>query len=95
MELIAEKVLPADAQRATLIGRAWVPGRNAGPSPVLVADGKVWDLVRVVPTVSELLNLQDPVKVAKSAVMTGWARPVGSVASLINNSHADRRDAAK
>ena len=95
MELIAEKVLPADAQRATLIGRAWVPGRNAGPSPVLVADGKVWDLVRVVPTVSELLNLQDPVKVAKSAVMTGWARPVGSVASLIDNSHADRRDAAK
>ena len=95
MELIAEKVLPADAQRATLIGRAWVPGRNAGPSPVLVADGKVWDLVRVVPTVSELLNLQDPVKVAKSAVMTGWARPVGSVADLIDNSHADRRDAAK
>jgi len=95
MELIAEKVLPADAQRATLIGRAWVPGRNAGPSPVLIADGKVWDLVRVVPTVSELLNLQDPVKVAKSAVMTGWARPVGSVASLIDNSHADRRDAAK
>jgi len=95
MELIAEKVLPADAQRATLIGRAWVPGRNAGPSPVLIADGQVWDLVRVVPTVSELLNLQDPVKVAKSAVMTGWARPVGSVASLIDNSHADRRDAAK
>ncbi|MFL6580783.1 MAG: fumarylacetoacetate hydrolase family protein [Burkholderiales bacterium] len=95
MDLIAEKVLPADVQRATLIGRAWVPGRNAGPSPVLVADDKVWDLARVVATVSELLNLQDPVKVARDAVLSGWARPIGTVADLIENSHADRRTTAK
>ena len=64
MKFSVEQVLPADADQATLVGRAWVPGRNAGPSPVLVADAKAWDLSRVVPTVSELLNLQDPVKVA-------------------------------
>ena len=95
MRFSAEQVLPADADRATLVGRAWVPGRNAGPSPVLVADDKAWDLARVVPTVSELLNLQDPVRIALDAVKSGWARPVGAIADLIANSHADRRDAAK
>src|SRR3954467_6550864 len=95
MDLIAEKILPADVQRATLIGRAWVPGRNAGPSPVLVANEKAWDLARVVPTVSELLNLQHPVKVAREAVLSGWAKPLGLVADLIANSHADRRNPAK
>src|SRR3954462_15643111 len=95
MDLIAEKILPADVQRATLIGRAWVPGRNAGPSPVLVSDDKAWDLARVVPTVSELLNLQHPVKVAREAMLSGWARPIGLVADLIENSHADRRNTAK
>src|SRR5258708_23998353 len=95
MKFAAEQVLPDDAIQATLVGRAWVPGRNAGPSPVLVADAQAWDLSRVVPTVSELLNLQDPVRVALDAVKTGWAKPLGAIADLIANSHADRRDAAK
>ena len=95
MKFSAEQVLPADADKATLIGRAWVPGRNAGPSPVLVADDKAWDLCRVVPTVSELLNLQDPVRVALDAMKSGWAKPVGEIADLIANSHADRRDPAR
>src|SRR5882672_3783186 len=95
MKYSAEQVLPADADQATLIGRAWVPGRNAGPSPVLVTEARAWDLARVVPTVSELLNLQDPVRVAVDAVKGGWAKPVGAIADLIANSHADRRDPAK
>ena len=95
MKFSAEQVLPADADQATLVGRAWVPGRNAGPSPVLVADAWAWDLSRVVPTVSELLNLQDPVNVALDAMTSGWAKPLGAIADLITNSHADRRDPAK
>ncbi|MEO8008949.1 MAG: fumarylacetoacetate hydrolase, partial [Betaproteobacteria bacterium] len=95
MKLSVEQVLPADADRATLIGRAWVPGRNAGPSPVLVADAQAWDLSRIVPTVSELLNLEDPVKVAHAAVKSGRAKPVGSIGDLIANAHVDRRDPAK
>ena len=95
MKFSVEQVLPADADQATLVGRAWVPGRNAGPSPVLVADTKAWDLSRVVPTVSELLNLQDPVKVALDAAKSGWAKPVGAIADMIANSHADRRDPAQ
>ena len=99
MKFSVEQVLPTDVQQATLIGRAWTPaaGRSnaGGPSPVVVSDGKAWDLARVVPTVSELLNMQEPAKVARDAIASGWAKSLGNVADLIANSHADRRDAAK
>ena len=95
MDLSAAKILPVDAERATLIGRAWVPGRVGGPSPVVIAGGRAYDLARVVPTVSELLNSRDPVRMAREAVKSGWARSIGEVADLISNSHADRRDPKK
>ncbi|MEO8158783.1 MAG: fumarylacetoacetate hydrolase family protein [Betaproteobacteria bacterium] len=95
MKFSVQQVLPVDAGQATLVGRAWVPGRNAGPSPVLVTDDQTWDLASVVPTVSELLNLQNPVKVVRDAVRSGWARPIAATADLVANAHADRRDAAK
>ncbi len=95
MNLSAARILPADAERATLIGRAWVPGRMGGPSPVVIAGGGVYDLARVAPTVSELLNSRDPVKMARESVKSGWARALGEIADLISNSHADRRDPGK
>ena len=95
MDLSAAKILPVGAERATLIGRAWVPGRMGGPSPVVIAGGRVYDLARVVPTVSELLNSRDPVKMARESVKSGWAGAIGEVADLISNSHADRRDPRK
>ena len=95
MDLSTAQILPTDAERATLIGRAWVPGRMGGPSPVVIAGGRVHDLARVAPTVSELLNSRDPVKMARESVKTGWAREIGEVADLISNSHADRRDPRK
>jgi len=95
MDLSAAKILPVDAERATLIGRAWVPGRVGGPSPVVIAGGRAYDLARVVPTVSELLNSRDPVNMAREGVKSGWARAIGEVADLISNSHADRRDPKK
>ena len=91
MDLSATQILPADAERATLIGRAWVPGRIGGPSPVVIADGGVYDLARVAPTVSELLNSRDPVKMARESVKSGWASAIGEIADIISNSHADRR----
>jgi fumarylacetoacetate (FAA) hydrolase family protein len=95
MDLSTAQILPADAERATLIGRAWVPGRMGGPSPVVIAGGRIYDLARVAPTVSELLNSRDPVKMARESVRTGWAREIGEVAGLISNSHADRRNPRK
>jgi len=95
MDLSTAQILPTDAERATLIGRTWVPGRMGGPSPVVIAGGRVHDLARVAPTVSELLNSRDPVKMARESVKAGWAREIGEVADLISNSHADRRDPRK
>ena len=95
MDLSVTQILPADAERATLIGRAWVPGRIGGPSPVVIAGGGVYDLARVAPTVSELLNSRDPVKMARESVKSGWAGVIGEIADLISNSHADRRDPKK
>jgi fumarylacetoacetate (FAA) hydrolase family protein len=82
-----------------LIGRAWVPGLHnkqaeGGASPVLVDQDRVWDLSRVAPTVSQLLNLMEPARVARHAVTSGWARRLGDIGDLIENSHADKRDPA-
>ncbi len=45
--------LPNDWQRATLIGRLQTA---IGPTPVVVQRGRVYDVSRVAPTVSQLLN---------------------------------------
>ncbi len=95
MDLSTGQILPTDAERATLIGRAWVPGHVGGPSPVVIAGSRVYDLARVVPTVSELLNSRDPVRMVRESVKSGWAGAIGEAADLISNSHADRRDPKK
>jgi fumarylacetoacetate (FAA) hydrolase family protein len=83
--------LPDDHERATLIGRAWVPGPLPGPSPVLIRAGKVYDLSQSVPTSSELMNSDDPVALARSAVESGRATLLGDVGDLLANSSSDRR----
>ncbi len=45
--------LPIDIERAVLVGRIQTP---AGPSPVLVRLGRVWDISAVAPTVSAMLE---------------------------------------
>jgi fumarylacetoacetate (FAA) hydrolase family protein len=84
--------LPEDHERATLVGRAWVPGPLAGPSPVLIAMGKVFDLSQVVPTSAELINSEDPVALARSAVESGRASLLGEVGEMLANSASDRRN---
>ncbi len=84
--------LPDDHGRATLIGRAWVPGPLAGPSPVLIRDGNAFDLSQVVPTCAELMNRDDPVAIATTAVTSGRATPIGRLADMLANSAADRRN---
>jgi fumarylacetoacetate (FAA) hydrolase family protein len=98
MELASQRILPKDTDRATLVGRAWIPSRSGkpgGPSPIAIADGKAWDLSKVVPTSAELVNSRDPVRLARESIKAGWAVSIGNVAELIANSHADRRDPKK
>jgi len=77
-----------------LVGRAWVPGPNAGPSPVAIAGGLVYDLSPVAVTSAELLNAADPAALVRKRLAVP-SRPLGPVAELLENTHADRRDPAK
>ena len=98
MELAVQQILPNDADRATLVGRAWIPtrgGQPGGPSPIAIFAGKAWDLSKVVPTSAELVNSRDPVRLVRESIKAGWASAVGNVADLIANSHADRRNPRK
>jgi fumarylacetoacetate (FAA) hydrolase family protein len=45
--------LPKDWQRATLVGRLQTA---AGPTPIIVRRGRVYDVSRAAPTISQLLN---------------------------------------
>src|SRR5271167_2985881 len=87
----ATSALPSDWTTATLLGRAWIPGERAGPSPVTVrSDGGVIDLAATVPTVSAWLERDD----AAERVRAASGRVVGSIDALLANSRPDF-DAAK
>jgi fumarylacetoacetate (FAA) hydrolase family protein len=76
-------MLPSDAARATLVGRVWLPGSQGGPTPVLVRDGGVFDLAHIAITLSELLEMPDPVAAARS--VTGPA--LGCLQTIQANGH--------
>lgn len=56
MQLTAADVLPQDADQAILVGRVW-SDVSAGPSPVLVRQGRLLDLTSISATVSGLLEM--------------------------------------
>jgi fumarylacetoacetate (FAA) hydrolase family protein len=82
--------LPADRTAGTLVGRAWVPGRVPGPSPVAVRRDGVFDLSRSAPTMAELLERPDRVALPRE----GGER-IGELAEILANSAYDRRDPAR
>src|SRR6185312_10435152 len=82
--------LPADASRALLIGRAWVPALK-GPLLVRIDHGDLFDLSAIAPTASELLNRPDVAREIRSAD----ALPrVASLADALANSADEARDAS-
>jgi fumarylacetoacetate (FAA) hydrolase family protein len=90
-QLLTLECLPADWREAALLGRAWLPGAPAGPSPIAVRpNGDVVDLAAVEPTMSQLLARADRVALARSAP----GPVIATVASLFANSgdgrHAQR-----
>ncbi len=80
-----EGVLPDDYEQATLVGRVWRPGDIPGPSVVTIRGGEVRDISHLAPTVSELLNMADPV----SALRAHEGERIGSFEDVLENSHAD------
>ncbi len=85
-QLQTSSCLPQDAERATLVGRVWVEG--TGPVLVNVRPDGVYDLGAVAITMSELLELADPV----AAVRQPLGKRLGDVAAILSNSeHTERR----
>jgi fumarylacetoacetate (FAA) hydrolase family protein len=79
-------VLPSDWTDATLLGRAWIPGAQAGPSPVTVRpDGSVIDLAATCPTVSAWLERDD----APAHLRAASGRAIGNIEALLANSRPD------
>jgi len=78
--------LPADWTRATLFGRAWVPGSSAGPSTITVRpDGSVVDLSSTLPVVSTAIERGDIARTVRAAP----GAPLGSIDALLANSRPD------
>ena len=89
--LAPEAWLPRDGLDGAYLARAWVPGEVAGPSPVAVRREGVYDVSRLAPAVSMLLELDDPA--ARLARADGPR--LGSAEELLANSAHDRRDGGK
>jgi fumarylacetoacetate (FAA) hydrolase family protein len=83
--------LPADAERAVLVGRVFDPSVG-GPTLVRVDRGAILDLSPIAPTASQLLELPDA---ARTIAAARGLRKVGSTADVLANSASDARDAAR
>jgi len=84
--LAPEMALPADGLTGTLVGRVQL---SEGPSVVAIRKDGVFDLSDMTPTMSDLLDTDDPVATARSS-----SEKVGDLSSILTNSAHDRRDPA-
>ena len=83
-----ERTLPEDCERATLVGRVWLPAVS-GPCLVALDGADLCDISSVAVTSSDLLNLDDPV----AAIRRASSLPrVGAVADILANTLPDSRD---
>lgn len=90
IRLESAATLPVDADRATLVGRAWLPAVG-GPAIVAVRDGRVVDVSRAFPTTSDLCEADDPA----AALRAAEGEPIGALQALLDNTPPDTRDPAR
>ncbi|MDA0661762.1 MAG: fumarylacetoacetate hydrolase family protein [Proteobacteria bacterium] len=90
ISLEARTTLPTDAETATLVGRIWRPDVN-GPSIVTLRDGKLFDITAAAPTMTDLINADDPATYARHAI----GDDLGPVGPVIANSAVDARDPSR
>jgi len=74
-------MLPADAADATLVGRLLL---DEGPTPVLIRGGAVEDVSRAAPTVSDLMELEDPASVCGELLFSVEDLPVSRLLAPVD-----------
>ena len=85
--------LPKDHQKATLVGRAYLPGAK-GPAVVTIGDGRVIDITSSdAPTVRDVCEQADPVDYVRFAKDGGV--DIGDVETICTNSWEAERDPLK
>jgi fumarylacetoacetate (FAA) hydrolase family protein len=90
--LTPEESLPADGLAGTLVGRAWLPGAVGGPAVVAVREDGVFDVTREAgPTLSQLLERDDPAAVVRAAK----GERIADLSQVLQNSCPDGRDAQR
>ncbi len=82
--------LPVDQGDATLVGRVWRPDLE-GPSVVVLRHGRAIDVTAAATTMTNLINHDDPVALARSAE----GEDLGAIEALVANSACDRREASR
>jgi fumarylacetoacetate (FAA) hydrolase family protein len=87
MELSVSRCLPRDLTQALLVGRVWLP--DVGPTACVVKGSKLCDLSTIAPTVSQLLELADPVTSVRSAPQLAV---IADLAAALANSDEQQRD---
>ena len=81
---IPDHHLPADLDRALLVGRVWRQAPQDGPCVVAVRGGRMFDITAVAPTMADLLERPDRVELARLAP----GEPLGDVRDWLASSLA-------
>src|ERR1700761_9480031 len=84
LSLSVTDTVPPDGWSGTLGGRAWVPAANsmpAGPAVVVLRADGVFDISDAAPTISSLLEREDPVATVRAAS----GRWIGKLETIIGN----------
>ncbi|MFM7347174.1 MAG: fumarylacetoacetate hydrolase family protein [Tagaea sp.] len=90
MELDVATTLPADAERASLVGRVWRPDLG-GPSVVALRNGRLTDITARWRTVSDLCDAPDPA----AALAAAKGEDLGPLGPILANTPPGTRDASK
>lgn len=90
MSSSALTALPSDWTASTLLGRAWLPGKSGGPSPITIRpDGAVIDLAAIAPTASAWLERDDLAPALRAAAGPVAGRIDDLLATGRNDADAD------
>jgi len=81
-------VLPQDGLAGMLVGRVWRAGAPAGPAVVVLRPDGVFDLSKHFPTMSTLLETEQPAQAVRSVA----GEFLCSVDALLDNSKAEGQD---
>ena len=78
------KILPAENETATLLGRAFVPEVN-GPAVITICRGRAIDITSLdAPTVRDICEKSNPAKYVQDSIKNGT--DLGSIERLASNS---------